>query len=242
MVAAAAAGVANAVVGSGTLITFPTLLAFGYQPLLANVSNTVGLVFGNASSTATWRPELRGQRQRVVALGSASVVGGITGAGLLLVLPASAFRSVVPAFIALGVVLIVAQPWLSRYLSKRHREGRAASRTWPTFVGLYLAGVYGGYFGAGQGLVILAVLVIAVADTFHRLTALRNVLASATNAVAAVVFVLGAHVAWSAVALLAAGSIVGGWVGVHIGRRLPPVAYRTVIAVIGTVALVRLTV
>lgn len=242
VLAAFGAGIVNAVVGSGTLITFPTLLAFGYPPVLANVSNTVGLVFGNAASAATWRPELAGQRGRATRLGVASVGGGIAGAVLLLVLPQSAFRAIVPGFIALGVILVVAQPWLARRLARRNREGRAVGSGLATFAGLFAAGVYGGYFGAGQGLLILAVLVLALADTLHRLTALRNVLAGATNAVAAVAFVLVVHVAWGAVALLATGSIAGGWLGVHGGRRLPPVAYRFVVAVVGVVAFVRLTV
>lgn len=236
-----AAGVVNAIVGSGTLITFPTLLAFGYAPVLANVSNTTGLAFGNAASIATWRRELEGQRSRSIRLGAASVVGGITGAILLFELPASAFRSIVPAFIALGVVLVIVQPIVARRLARRERPGAAEGRGWAAAAGLFLVGVYGGYFGAGQGLLIIAVLGFAVADTLHRLTALRNVLAGLTNAVAAIAFVLATHIAWQAVMLIAAGSIVGGWAGVHMGRRLPPSAYRIVIAAVGIVALVRLT-
>ena len=230
----------NAIVGSGTLITFPTLLAFGYAPVLANVSNTTGLAFGNAASIATWRRELAGQRSRSIRLGAASVIGGVTGAILLLELPASAFRSIVPAFIALGVFLVIAQPFVARRLARREWI-RTDGRGWAAAVGLFFVGVYGGYFGAGQGLLIIAVLGVAVADSLHRLTALRNVLAGLTNAIAALAFVLATHIAWQAVVLLAAGSIVGGWAGVHMGRRLPPLAYRFVIAAVGIVALVRLT-
>lgn len=208
--------------------------------MLANVSNTVGLSFGNAASIAAWRRELQGQGRRSLELGAASITGGITGAVLLFALPASAFRSIVPAFIALGVVLVVVQPPVARYLARRSQPV-GESHGWAAILGLYVVGVYGGYFGAGQGLLIIAVLGLAVADTFHRLTALRNVLAGATNMVAAIVFVAATHVAWGAVGLLAAGSVAGGWAGVHVGRRLPPVAYRVVIVAIGVVAFVRLT-
>jgi len=237
-----AAGVANAIVGSGTLITFPTLIAFGYAPVLANVSNTTGLVFGNVASIAAWRRELEGQRTRAVRLGVASVAGGVTGALLLFELPASAFRTIVPIFIAIGVVLVAVQPAVTRRLARRPGARTGGGHGWAAVCGLFLAGVYGGYFGAGQGLVIIAVLGFAVADTLHRLTALRNVLAGATNAVAAVTFVAATHVAWGAVILIAAGSTVGGWAGVHVGRRLPPLAYRLVIVAVGLVALLRLTV
>lgn len=210
--------------------------------MLANVSNTTGLAFGNAASIAAWRRELAGQRGRSIRLGAASVAGGLTGAVLLFELPASAFRAIVPVFIGLGVVLVVVQPFAVRYLARRRRTPSDEGRGRAAAAGLFVAGVYGGYFGAGQGLVIIAVLGIAVVDTLHRLTALRNVLAGATNTVAAIAFVLATHIAWGAVLLIAAGSIVGGWAGVHVGRRLPPVVYRAVIAAVGLVALLRLTV
>jgi hypothetical protein len=209
--------------------------------VLANVSNTTGLAFGNAASIAAWRRELAGQRHRSIRLGAASVAGGITGAILLFELPASAFRSIVPVFIGLGVVLVAIQPFAARYLGRRSGASSGEGRGWAAATGLFLAGVYGGYFGAGQGLIIIAVLGIAVVDTLHRLTALRNVLAGATNTVAAIAFVLATHIAWDAVALIAVGSIAGGWAGVHVGRRLPPVVYRVVIGAVGLVALVRLT-
>lgn len=240
MAAAVAAGIVNAIVGSGTLITFPTLIAFGYAPVLANVSNTTGLAFGNLASIAAWRQELEGQRSRSLRLGAASVAGGVTGAVLLFELPPSAFRAIVPLFIGLGVVLILIQPFVSRFLARRERVRSARMPRWAPTAGLFVVGVYGGYFGAGQGLLILAVLAFAIADTLHRLTALRNVLAGSTNVVAAIAFVAATHIAWGAALLIAAGSIVGGWVGVHLGRRLPPVAFRVVIAAVGLAALVRL--
>jgi uncharacterized protein len=240
--AALGAGVANAIVGSGTLITFPTLIAFGYAPVLANVSNTTGLAFGNVASIAAWRRELSGQRSRSLRLGAASVAGGVTGAALLFELPQSAFRAIVPAFIGIGVALIAVQPLVARYLARRSRPRREPGHGFVAGTGLFLVGVYGGYFGAGQGLLIIAVLGLAVADTLHRLTALRNVLAGSTNVVAALAFVVATHIAWGAVLLIAVGSIAGGWAGVHVGRRLPPFAYRFVIAAIGLTAFLRLTI
>jgi uncharacterized protein len=234
------AGIANAIVGSGTLITFPTLLAFGYAPVTANVSNTVGLVFGNVTSMIGYRPEMEGQRARAIRLGIASMLGAIGGAILLLALPASAFRAVVPAFIGLGVVAILTGPYVSKWLASRNRAPSQASGGIWTFLGVMVCGVYGGYFGAGQGLLFIAVLGIALSDTLHRLNALRNMLAGLANTIAAVVFVFSVHIAWEAVALLAVGSIFGGWVGVHIGRRLPPTVYRAVIAAVGIVAFVKL--
>lgn len=208
--------------------------------MLANVSNTTGLAFGNVASIAAWRQELEGQRTRAVRLGAASVAGGVAGALLLFELPASAFRSIVPAFIALGVVLVLVQPLVSRLLARRAFERPTRRPGWASAAGLFVVGLYGGYFGAGQGLLIIAVLGLAIADTLHRLTALRNVLAGSTNIVAAIAFVAATHIAWGAVLLVAMGSIAGGWAGVHVGRHLPPVAYRLVIAAVGLVALVRL--
>lgn len=208
--------------------------------MTANVSNTIGLVPGNVTSMIGYRPEMAGQRQRALRLGLASVIGAAIGAALLLLLPASAFRAVVPAFIGLGVVAILTGPYVSKLLASRNRVPSEASGGVATFVGIAICGVYGGYFGAGQGLLFIAVLGIALADTIHRLNALRNMLAGLANTIAAVVFVASAHVAWGAAGLIAAGSIAGGWVGVHIGRRLPPTLYRAVIAAVGIVAFAKL--
>jgi uncharacterized membrane protein YfcA len=197
-------------------------------------------VFGNVTSMIGYRPEMAGQRARGIRLGGASMLGAIAGAVLLLALPASAFRAVVPAFIGLGVFAILVGPYVSKWLAARNRVASEAAGGVGTFVGVLICGVYGGYFGAGQGLLFIAVLGIALADTIHRLNALRNMLAGLANTIAAVVFVISAHIAWGAVALLAVGSIFGGWVGVHIGRRLPPTVYRAVIAAVGIVAFVKL--
>ncbi len=233
------AGTINTVVGSGTLFTFPVLLAFGYSPVTANVSNTVGLVPGSVAGAVGYRAELAGQNRRIARLGSASVVGGIVGAALLLILPASAFKAIVPAFIAIALVLIVLQPRISRAL-ERHRP-RDHERIGPlTMLADFGTGVYGGYFGAAQGIMLLAILGLALDDDLQRLNALKVVLAGMVNLVAGIVFVFAAHVAWGAALLIAAGSTVGGVLGARTGRRLSPTALRAVIVIVGVVAIVRL--
>jgi uncharacterized protein len=234
-----AAGTINTVVGSGTLITFPVLLAFGYAPVTANVSNTVGLVPGSASGAWGYRRELAGQRPRVLRLGTMSVLGGATGAALLLVLPASAFKAIVPVFIALALVLTLLQPRLNRWLAAREldldRRGRFL-----TPLAVYATGIYGGYFGAAQGIMLLAILGVALPQDLHRTNALKNVLAGLVNGVAAVYFVFAAHVAWAPAAIIAVASILGGQLGARYGRRLEPAPLRALIVVVGVAAIVRL--
>jgi uncharacterized membrane protein YfcA len=233
------AGTINTVVGSGTLFTFPVLLAFGYAPVTANVSNTIGLVPGSASGAIGYRRELSGQRRRTIPLGIASVIGGITGAVLLLTLPASAFKAIVPAFIAIALVLIVLQPRLSRAIAG-HRAQAHENGGPVTIAAVFASGVYGGYFGAAQGILLLAILGLGLDDDLQRINALKVVLAGTVNFVAAIVFVFAAHVAWGAALLIAGGSILGGIFGAHGGRRLPPAALRAVIVVVGIAAIARL--
>jgi uncharacterized protein len=232
------AGAINAVVGSGTLVTFPTLLAFGYPPVLANVSNNIGLVPGSVSGAWAYRRELSGQRARVMRLAGASLAGGVVGAILLLVLPESAFDAIVPALILLAVALVLLQPRLSRLIAKR--EGAPAHGGLAALVAVALCGVYGGYFGAAQGVLLMGILGILLDEELQRLNAVKNVLAGLVNAVAAVVFVAASDVAWGAVAMIAVGSTAGGQLGGMYGRRLPPVALRGIIVVVGTIAAVRL--
>ncbi len=233
------AGTINTVVGSGTLFTFPVLLAFGYAPVTANVSNTVGLVPGSASGALGYRKELAGQGRRALPLLVASLIGAAVGATLLLTLPASAFKAIVPAFIVIALLLILLQKRIARLLATRRppaheRAGPAAT------LGVLASGVYGGYFGAAQGILLLAILGLAVQDDLQRLNALKVVLAGLVNLVAGVVFVFAAHVAWLPALLIAVGSIIGGVVGAVGGRRLPDPALRAVIVVVGIAAIVRL--
>jgi uncharacterized membrane protein YfcA len=234
-----AAGTINTIVGSGTLITFPTLLAFGYPPVVANVSNNVGLVPGAVSGAWGYRRELSGQRTRLIRLGAGSALGGLTGALLLLVLPAEAFATIVPGLIVLGCVLVVIQPWVSRRIARPHDVPAHGSLWVWSFV--FAAGVYGGYFGAAQGVLLIAILGLGLDETLQRVNAAKNVLAGLVNAVAAVVFILLAEVDWLVVGLIAVGAAIGGQVGATVGRRLPPVALRVVIVAVGAVAVVRLT-
>jgi uncharacterized protein len=237
-VAGIAAGAINAVVGSGTLITFPVLLAAGYPPVVANVSNTVGLVPGGFSGAIGYRRELAGQRSRLLRLGAASVLGGVTGGVLLLTLPEGAFRAIVPALILLACVLVVIQPRVSaRIAAGRPRPAHGGVLL---VAGVYLAGIYGGYFGAAQGVLLIGLLGLFFGDGLQRINAAKNVLTALVNLVAALLFVVVGDVAWRPALLIAAGSILGGQLGARVGRRLPAPLLRGVIVVVGIVAIVQL--
>lgn len=230
------AGAVNAIVGSGSLVTFPTLLAVGYPSVVANVSNTVGLVFGSISGAWGYRRELRGQLRRVLTLGAGSAVGALVGGILLLELPDSVFDAVVPLLILLAVALMAFKP----APSAEHAPARA--HTARGAFGTFLTGIYGGYFGAAQGVILLAVLRLAFEDGLQRLNAIKNVLAGIANGVAAVLFIAAADVAWEAAALVAGGSIAGGFIGSHYGRRLPERWLRRIVIVGGTIVAVILLV
>jgi uncharacterized membrane protein YfcA len=235
LLAGVAAGTINTVVGSGTLLTFPTLLAVGYSPVTANVSNSVGLAPGALSGAYGYRRELKGQRERAIRLLTASISGGIIGAVLLLVLPASFFKAIVPAFIAVALLLIIFQKKLQAWVAARSFE--AGRWTWPA---TFLAGIYGGYFGAAQGILLMAIFGLTVRDEMQRLNALKNLLAGMVNAVSGVLFIFTSHIAWAPALLLAGGSIVGGQLGAVFGRRLSPDFLRGLIVVVGLIAIVRL--
>lgn len=240
LVAGVWAGAINTLVGSGSLVTFPVLLAVGYSPLTANVSNNLGVVPGSISGAYGYRRELRGQRRRLLRFAPASALGGVAGAVLLLALPASAFEAIVPVFVAAGVVLVLLQPRINRRLARRRTEHPHAHGGTPALLATGLTGVYGGYFGAAQGVLLLAILGIAIDDDLQRVNALKVVLAGLVNFVAAIVFVLAAHIAWGAVALIAAGSALGGQLGARVGRRLPTPALRAVIVIVGLAAIAKL--
>jgi uncharacterized protein len=230
-----AAGTVNTIVGSGSLITFPTLLALGYEPVVANVSNTVGLVTGSISGAIGYRRELADQAPRVRVLGVASVTGGLTGGLLLLALPASVFENVVPALILLACVLVALQP----RLAARDRAVRPHGGPF-LFAAVFATGVYGGYFGAAQGVILIALLGIFIDDGLQRLNALKNVLAALVNGVAALLFIAFADVDWAVAGLLAAGAICGGQLGARLGRRIPAGWLRLVIVVVGVAVAIRL--
>ncbi len=243
LLAGLAAGTINAIIGSGTLITFPVLLAAGYPPVVANVTSTVGLVPGSFAAVAGYRDALAGHGRRSLRYAACSFAGSLAGAALLLTLPGDAFATVVPVLIGGALVLIVLQPRIARAVTAR-RERRGARTTGEAgplaMLAIVLAGVYGGYFGAGQGIVLFAILATALPDDLQRVNGTRNLLAGVVNAVAALVFVLVADVAFAAAALVAVGATAGGVLGARVGRRLSPRALRAVIVAVGLAAMVEL--
>ena len=276
-----AAGMINVVVGSGTLITFPVLLAFGFPSVLANVSNNIGLVPGSLSGAYGYRAELSGQRDRIIKLGSASLLGGLVGAVLLLTLPKNAFQAIVPVLIVIALIMVVIQPRLARWVAARKIRlqvvnsgpagpvpggpvpggsvpgGGVATAVAPApapapakvdtggpllWILVFCTGVYGGYFGAAQGVLLIGLLGVALDDGLQRINAVKNILAALVNGVAAILFICVSHVAWIPALLIAIGSIIGGQVGAKVGRKLPPWGLRAIIIVVGIVALAKLLV
>ncbi|MEU5754221.1 sulfite exporter TauE/SafE family protein [Streptomyces sp. NPDC047853] len=237
------AGAINSVVGSGTLITFPVLLATGLPPVTATVSNALGLIPGSVSGAVGYRKELRGQRRRVLRLSVGALLGGLTGATLLLSLPADAFETIVPVLVGLALVLVAFQPRINRLVQRRRERTGTSPRHdgGPLlFTGLTLASVYGGYFAAAQGIIYLSLMGMLLDEPLQRLNAVKNVLSALVNTVAALFFLFAADFDWTAVALIAAGSALGGYAGAKVGRRFSPAVLRTLVVAVGTVALVQL--
>ena len=260
------AGMVNTIVGAGTLITFPLLVALGYQPLTANVSNTVGLVPASVTGAWGYRRELSGQWRTVGRMAALSAVGGVAGGLLLLVAPAEAFTAVVPWLLVLAAALAAVQPRVAAVVRRRALAAReatveataggtasevgapaatsgvAAPLTHPLTVGLALGiaatGVYGGYFGAAQGVVLLALLGIAWSTDLHRANGAKNVLAGVANLVSATVFIIGGIVDWRLAGLIALGSALGGVLGARVGRRIPAPVLRALIVVVALAAAV----
>ena len=236
------AGGVNALAGGGTLLSYPALLAAGLPPVLANTTSSVGLLTGYAGGSLAYRRELGGQRTRALRLIAAGVVGGVAGAVLLLVVSGDAFRVVVPFLVLLSSGLLAVQPRVAAWLSAR---GTAEEHPlWVTQLLIGTAAVYGSFFGAGLGVVMLAVLGLLVADELQRLNALKGLLSLVINLVGAVIFVATGHVRWVAAVLLAAGAFAGAAAGVSLARRLPAQGVRAGIVavglVVGVVLLVRL--
>jgi uncharacterized membrane protein YfcA len=229
-----AAGGVNAVVGSGSLITFPVLLAVGYPSVVANVSNTVGLVPGGISGVIGYRRELEGQWRRAAILACGTTAGALIGGILLLSLPTSVFDAVVPILILLAVVLMAIKRTPNVHTSKEH----TAAGT----VAAFGTGIYGGYFGAAQGIILMSLLRFCFPDDLQRLNALKNVLVGVANGVAAILFIAVADVAWGAAALIAVGSVVGAQVGVRYGRHIPSEVLRWIVVIGGAIVAVILLV
>jgi uncharacterized membrane protein YfcA len=231
--AAAAAGALNVLVGGGSLITYPTLLALGHPPVLANVSNNLGIIPGNTAGVLAYRPLLAGHRSRLLALLPPSLLGGLSGAILLLALPATLFAAVVPLLIALASVLMALQPRIRAWIDQRH--GSPQEPGLPLLAGVFLSGLYGGYFGAAQGVLLLAVMAVGLDEGLQRLNGFKNALVLSVNATAAVVFIGFSRVDWRVTALIAVGTAAGGWLGGRYGRRIPEALLRRVIMAAGLV-------
>ena len=274
MAAGVAAGAMNAVVGAGTLITFPTLLALGFPPVVANVSNTVGLVPGSAAAAYGFRHTLTGRAKLVLQLVTASAAGGVLGGALLLVLPSETFEQVIPPLLLLSAVLAAAQPKVAAWVVARRERNAAAVtasdaevvdapvddlpasdvpgaeapavdaapvaiRTSPIlYVIVFLTGIYGGYFGAAQGVILLAVLGIFVAGGMPQVNGIKNVLAGIANLVSAILFIAIADVDWRVVGLIAVGATIGGGLGSRFGRRLPAGPLRAIVVIVALAAAV----
>ena len=246
--AGVAAGAINAIVGSGTLITFPTLVTLGVPPVTSTMSNAVGLVAGSVSGTWGYRRELRGQWHRLRWQLLASLTGAGLGAWLLLHLPEKVFTQVVPVLLVAALVLVVVGPRIQGWASRRAEQaghppdhlplGRMVALVFLTFA----VGVYGGYFTAAQGILLMGVMGALLPEDVQRMNAAKNLLALVVNVVAALAYALVAfdRISWLAAGLIAAGSLVGGFLGAHYGRRLPPNALRAVIVVVGLIGLYRL--
>lgn len=232
------AGIVNGIAGGGTMISFPSLLALGYPALTANMTSTVGIWPGYVGGFVGFRSEIDDQRARVAQLAPAAVVGAALGAALLLTTSQALFARLAPFLVLGATVLFVLQPLLRRLLSTGTHEH--PTRRWFMQGGTFLASIYGGYFGAGLGVLLLAVLGLALPDSLTRTSGLRAAVSVLVNAVAAVVFIVRGELVWPVVALLAGGSFVGGWAGSAAARRVPSVVLRVLVVVIGAVTAAKL--
>jgi uncharacterized membrane protein YfcA len=234
------AGIVNGVAGGGSLISFPLLLALGYPALTANITNTVGIWPGYAGGAAGFRHEIGGQKERLFRLSPVAVIGSIAGAILLLTTSSAAFRSLAPWLVLGASLLFAVQPLLKRVLGGSH----APPRTRPLLLagGTFVASVYGGYFGAGLGVMLLAILGLALPDSILRTSGLRTALSIMVNGVAAAVFLIHGGLAWRAVGLLALGSLLGGWIGARVALAIPAVALRVVVIAVGLATVAKLLV
>jgi len=229
VVAGVAAGLTGSVAGLASLFSYPALLAVGLAPITANVTNSVSLIFATVGAVAGSRPELAGQGRRIRPLALAGLAGGIVGAVLLLATPSSAFEKIVPFLIAAGsVAILVRRPILD---AAEHEHRRHDRRVLLACTGLI--GIYSGYFGAGGGVMMLALFLWAMADPLPRANAFKNLVLGTANGIAALLFVFLGDVRWSAVVPLGAGVLVGARLGPIVVRRVPPTPLRIVISVAG---------
>ena len=225
------AGAVNAVAGGGSLISFPALLAVGQPAVTANVTNAVAVVPGYLGGTIGYRRELQGQRRRAVGLAATSIVGAVCGAILLLVSSEKLFKAIVPFLVLFSAALLAAQPLMSKLTRGPRRGGEHTVRLHAMNLG---AAVYGGYFGAGLGIMLLAVLGLSIDDELQRLNALKGLLSLVIGLVAAAYFAIFGPVQWDAAAVMAVTSLGGGQAGVVLARRLDDRVLRWVVVAFGT--------
>lgn len=259
LVAGVWAGLINTIVGSGTLVTFPVLVTMGVPPVTATMSNAMGLIAGNLTGAWNYRAELRGLRGTLLKLLPCSIVGGAIGAGLLMVLPEEVFSYVAPALIVVALFFVVFQPRLQGIVRRRKEaqaqeiadaaraHGEEPAQLDPNslpqpsilYVLVFIAGIYGGYFVAAQGVLLLGILGVFLLASMQSANAVKIFLVAAVNIVAAVSYILFSfeRIDWWVVVLIAISSSVGSWLGAKVGRRLSPVALRTVIVILGLAAL-----
>jgi len=230
-----AAGAINAAVGSGTLLTYPLLLAAGLPPLVANGTNSLGISPGNATGAFVYRKQLEGRGRVVLGLMLMIALGAIIGASLVLRLPASVFEAVVPWLIIGACVLVLVQPRIGRAIAARGIDPMSLPKS-ALFPILLVVGIYAGYFGAAQGIVLIAVLGTMYSTDLQLSNAAKNVLQAVSNFVAALVFAIAGAVYWPAAIAVGAGAFLGGFIGAPIAKRLPDVALRALIVTIGLVA------
>ncbi|GAB3583762.1 sulfite exporter TauE/SafE family protein [Calidifontibacter terrae] len=242
LLAGVGAGAINTIVGSGTLLTFPTLLAFGFPAVTANVSNTLGLVAGGISGTWGYRREAAQLKDLLRRVAPMSFVGAVIGALLLIVLPSAAFDAIVPVLILLGVLLVAFGPKLQRWAAANHAEVETPTRKVLLLVGILIAGMYGGYFGAAQGVLLMGIMSVLLTQPLQRLNGVKNVLGTIVNSVAAITFIVVARdeIHWGVAGLIAVGSLIGGFIGSAVGRKLPPTVLRIFIVIVGLVAIANL--
>jgi uncharacterized protein len=249
-VAGISAGTINAIVGSGTLVTFPVLVGFGIPPVVATMSNAIGLVPGNVSGTWGYRRELRGQWSQLRWQIPGSLAGSLVGAWLLLHLPARAFQSIVPVLLVLALVLVVTQPWITRRVRAKGLTDNpeqelpplSPTRLAALVAATFVTGIYGGYFAAAQGVLLVGLMGVIVHESLQRINAAKNLLTLLVNTVSAGTYIVVAYdrIHWLAVGLIAAGSLIGGFAGAGVGRRLRPPVLRGFIVALGIYAIWRI--
>ncbi|PHX80873.1 MAG: permease [Thermoleophilia bacterium] len=237
--AALAAGIINAVAGGGTLISFPVLLALGVPPITANVTNSVALVPGYLGGTLAQRGDLVGQGHRMRILLPVAALGGLVGAGLLLITPERAFSVLIPFLIIGAVVLLALGGTVKKRVSERisHLHGGRERLLGPA-IGIFAAAIYGGYFGGGLGIIVLAVLGVVLVDTLTRINALKQCSSLVINGAAALVFVFSGHVLWATAVVMLVCALGGGYLGGNLATRLPAVVLQRLVIVVGVVVAV----